>query len=177
MILLTYLHNCLEVGIVGITTVIRYCIFGGEESKAGYLNFLSFPNPNPFSVIHKEVGVCVGPVRSWRLGFLCFAINFIIISPAQSLSCSTRFIFAVPLRWSVTVSLFCFLSFFFFFLFKNSKFKKINCLKVHRMNGKVFLRELYFAGKQYLSTLSKNDILFVKWNVIACFLMRCLHCI
>lgn len=37
------------------------------------------------------------------------------------------------------------------------------------MNGKVFLRELYFAGKQYLSTLSKNDILFVKWNVNACF--------
>lgn len=47
----------------------------------------------------------------------------------------------------------------FFVLFKRNK---KNCLKVHRMNGKVFLRELYFAEKQYLSTLSKNDILFVK---------------
>lgn len=53
--------------------------------------------------------------------------------------------------------------------------KNKKCLTVHGMNGKVFLRELYFAGKQYLSTLSKNDILFVKQNVIACFLMRCLH--
>lgn len=40
------------------------------------------------------------------------------------------------------------------------------CLK-KGTNGKVFLGELYFAGKRYLSTLSK--LLFVKWNVNACF--------
>lgn len=37
------------------------------------------------------------------------------------------------------------------------------------MSGKVFLRELYFAGKQYLSTLSINDILFVKLNILHAF--------
>lgn len=50
----------------------------------------------------------------------------------------------------------------FFYYFKEK-------LSVHRMSGKVFLRELYFAGKQYLSTLSINDILFVKLNILHAF--------
>lgn len=120
MILLTYLHNCLEVGIVGITTVIRYCIFGGEESKAGYLNFLSFPNPNPFSVIYKEVGVC-GPGSLMKARILVFCHKLY-----NNFSCAV-IIMQYPIHLCRALTLICHCFFIlllvFFFLFSFQEFK------------------------------------------------------